>query len=57
MKVDQGLCLGVLVNPYAGLGGIVALKGSDGVQTRDEALRRGDKPQAPGRMSRALKAM
>ena len=57
MKVDQGLCLGVLVNPYAGLGGSVALKGSDGVQTRDEALRRGAKPQAPGRMSRALKAL
>jgi len=57
MKVDQGLCLGVLVNPYAGLGGSVALKGSDGVQTRDEALRRGAEPQAPGRMSRALKAL
>lgn len=57
MKVDQGLCLGVLVNPYAGLGGSVALKGSDGVQTREEALRRGATPQAPGRMSRALKAL
>ncbi len=57
MKVDQGLCLGVLVNPYAGLGGSVALKGSDGVQTRDEALRRGAEPQAPARMSRALKAL
>ena len=57
MKADQGLCLGVLVNPYAGLGGSVALKGSDGVQTREEALRRGATPQAPGRMSRALKAL
>ncbi|MBQ24418.1 MAG: ATP-NAD kinase [Alcanivorax sp.] len=47
----------MLVNPYAGLGGSVALKGSDGVQTRDEALRRGAEPQAPGRMSRALKAL
>ena len=41
MKVDESLCLGVLVNPYAGLGGSVALKGSDGEETRDEALRRG----------------
>jgi len=57
MKVDQSLCLGVLVNPYAGLGGSVALKGSDGEETRKEALRRGAEPQAPGRMSRALKAL
>lgn len=57
MKVDQSLCLGVLVNPYAGLGGSVALKGSDGESTRDEALRRGAEPQAPARMSRALKAL
>ena len=57
MKVDQSLCLGVLVNPFAGLGGSVALKGSDGEETREEALRRGAEPQAPGRMSRALKAL
>ena len=57
MKVDQSLCLGVLVNPYAGLGGSVALKGSDGEETREEALRRGAKPQAPARMTRALKAL
>ena len=54
MKVDQGLCFAVLVNPYAGLGGSVALKGSDGEQTRDEALRRGAEPQAPQRMSREI---
>ena len=57
MKVDESLCLGVLVNPYAGLGGSVALKGSDGEATRDEALRRGAEPQAPARMTRALKAL
>jgi len=57
MKVDQSLCLGVLVNPFAGLGGSVALKGSDGEETREEALRRGAEPQAPARMSRALKAL
>ncbi|MCG8392492.1 MAG: ATP-NAD kinase family protein [Pseudomonadales bacterium] len=57
MKVDQSLCLGVLVNPYAGLGGSVALKGSDGEATREEALRRGAEPQAPSRMTRALKPL
>lgn len=49
--------LGVLVNPYAGLGGSVALKGSDGAETRNEALRRGAKPQAPARMARCLKVL
>ena len=57
MKVEQGLCLGVLVNPYAGLGGSVALKGSDGIATREEALRRGAIAQAPARMARALLAL
>jgi len=57
MKVDQSLCFAVLVNPYAGLGGSVALKGSDGEQTRDEALRRGAEPQAPQRMGRALSVL
>ncbi|WP_083851690.1 ATP-NAD kinase family protein [Alcanivorax hongdengensis] len=53
----QTLILGVLVNPYAGLGGSVALKGSDGEATRDEALRRGASPQAPARMVRTLKTL
>ncbi|MDX1802723.1 MAG: ATP-NAD kinase family protein [Alcanivorax sp.] len=54
---SQTLTLGVLVNPFAGLGGSVALKGSDGVATREEALRRGAVPQAGQRMLRALKAL
>lgn len=49
--------LGVLVNPYAGLGGSVALKGSDGEEIRDEALRRGAEPMAPKRMTQALDAI
>ena len=54
MNHRQTLVIGVLVNPFAGIGGSVALKGSDGEATRDEALRRGATPQAPARMSRAL---
>jgi len=49
--------LGVLVNPYAGLGGSVALKGSDGADIRDEALRRGAEPMSPKRMTQALDAI
>ena len=30
--------LGLVINPYAGIGGSVALKGSDGVETREKAL-------------------
>lgn len=48
------LRIGLLVNPLAGVGGSVALKGSDGRQTVEEALRRGAEPQAPARAARAL---
>lgn len=44
--------LGLIINPFAGLGGSVALKGSDGVI--DEALARGAKPKAHLRMEQAL---
>ncbi len=57
MKDQQILVIGVLVNPFAGIGGSVALKGSDGEDTRDEALRRGARQQAPERMSRALMSL
>ncbi len=46
--------LGVVVNPWAGIGGATALKGSDGPQVRAEALARGAEPRAPGRMTRTL---
>lgn len=44
--------IGLIVNPIAGLGGSVALHGSDGVY--EEALRRGATPQAGKRAVRAL---
>lgn len=46
--------LGLIINPYAGLGGSVGLKGSDGAAIRDEALARGAEPRALVRMARAL---
>ncbi|MGB0894220.1 MAG: ATP-NAD kinase family protein [Parashewanella sp.] len=47
--------LGLLVNPYAGLGGSVALKGSDGVAQQAIAL--GAVPKAHLRMAEALKVL
>jgi len=46
--------LGVIVNPYAGLGGSVGLKGSDGAAIRTQALERGAQPRSPARMQRTL---
>ncbi|MGH3264784.1 MAG: ATP-NAD kinase family protein [Trebonia sp.] len=49
--------LGIIVNPLAGIGGAVALKGSDGAETVAAALERGAVPQAPARAARALRAL
>ncbi|QSX35434.1 ATP-NAD kinase family protein [Shewanella avicenniae] len=51
----QKFRLGLIINPFAGLGGSVALKGSDGVAA--EALARGAEPKAPSRASQALQAL
>ncbi|MCL8396016.1 ATP-NAD kinase, partial [Pseudomonas aeruginosa] len=47
--------LGLVVNPLAGLGGPVALKGSDGVAA--EALARGAEPRALERTRVALECL
>ncbi|MCE9679546.1 ATP-NAD kinase family protein [Shewanella sp. AS1] len=47
--------LGLIINPLAGLGGSVALKGSDGVAS--EALARGAEPKAHLRMAQALEVI
>ncbi|MEA1924264.1 MAG: ATP-NAD kinase family protein [Candidatus Altiarchaeota archaeon] len=44
--------IGFLVNPIAGMGGLVGLKGTDGVV--DEAVERGAKPVVPARAGEAL---
>lgn len=51
------LTIGLIVNPFAGIGGATGLKGSDGAATVVEALRRGAEPQAGARATRALAAL
>ena len=49
--------LGIIVNPVAGIGGAVALKGSDGPEAVALARARGAVPQAPMRAGRALRGL
>lgn len=49
--------LGVIINPYAGIGGSVGLKGSDGEAVRTEAFARGAQQRAPARMQRCLEML
>jgi predicted polyphosphate/ATP-dependent NAD kinase len=51
------LRIGLLINPYAGIGGPVALKGSDGEAIREEALRRGAELRAVQRARRTFTAL
>ncbi|RQG89485.1 ATP-NAD kinase family protein [Natrarchaeobius chitinivorans] len=47
--------VGIVVNPIAGMGGRVGLKGTD--DTLEEAKRRGAEPRAPDRARKALRAL
>ena len=49
--------LGLIVNPLAGIGGAVGLKGSDGAAIVAEARERGAEPRAHARAVRALRVL
>ncbi|MFC4699754.1 ATP-NAD kinase family protein [Glaciecola siphonariae] len=46
--------LGLIINPYAGIGGALALKGSDGKEIREKALAMGAEQLAGTKTKRAL---
>ena len=46
--------IGLVINPFAGIGGAVGLKGSDGQDTRQLALAKGAQQRAPERVATAL---
>ncbi|MBL3688214.1 hypothetical protein D3248_14800 [Leucobacter zeae] len=49
--------VGLVVNPFAGIGGEVGLGGSDGADVRVEAARRGGRPRAPERAVRFVREL
>ncbi|MDL2253913.1 ATP-NAD kinase family protein [Ruminococcaceae bacterium OttesenSCG-928-I18] len=49
--------VGIIINPIAGLGGRVGLKGSDGADTVERALALGGKPESPLRAGKAIEQL
>ncbi|MCK7460056.1 ATP-NAD kinase family protein [Idiomarina aminovorans] len=57
MDVSSKLTVGFVINPYAGIGGALALKGSDGADIREKALSAGAEKKAGKRAETTLKLL
>ena len=54
---DRKAVIGLVINPIAGMGGKVALKGTDGKETLDKARERGARPESLKKTERALEKL
>lgn len=57
MPLPSVVKIGFLVNPVAGMGGAVGLKGTDGLEVQSEAVKRGASMVAPQRAVAALRSL